>query len=276
MSKIDEIRAEMVTAMKNRDKERKETLSMLLAALKNKAIDKRADLTEAEEFEVIKKEIKQTKETMELAPADREDSCIQRFYLYLAMKKPRQSLCISYSRSDMQGKQRKPSPALADIREEAERSGRSLVRQERPPEGIFREEEGLLTLAGAFSAGRYEDRQVQTLYNLLRRRGFGAQAERLLRASAFCRREEKLDRETALSLYGETLYGSVTRLEQYGKCPFSHFLRYGLVIWGVTYVLRLMYNKCKRCGQNYNKRTWKSAGPNAAICPRCGTRHTIL
>ena len=169
-------------------------------------------------------------EQAELAPADREDSCIQRFYLYLAMKKPRQSLCISYSRSDMQGKQRKPSPALADIREEAERSGRSLVRQERPPEGIFREEEGLLTLAGAFSAGRYEDRQVQTLYNLLRRRGFGAQAERLLRASAFCRREEKLDRETALSLYGETLYGSVTRLEQYGKCPFSHFLRYGLLL----------------------------------------------
>ena len=73
MSKIDEIRAEMVTAMKNKDKERKDTLSMLLAALKNKAIDKREDLTEAEEYEVIKKEIKQTKETMELAPEDRED-----------------------------------------------------------------------------------------------------------------------------------------------------------------------------------------------------------
>lgn len=73
MGKIDEIRAEMVTAMKNKDKERKDTLSMLLAALKNKAIDKREDLTEAEEYEVIKKEIKQTKETMELAPGDRTD-----------------------------------------------------------------------------------------------------------------------------------------------------------------------------------------------------------
>lgn len=73
MTKIEQIRAEMVTAMKNKDKDRKETLSMLLAALKNKAIDKRADLTEAEENEVIKKEIKQTKETMELAPADRDD-----------------------------------------------------------------------------------------------------------------------------------------------------------------------------------------------------------
>lgn len=73
MSKIEEVRAQMVAAMKNKDKERKETLSMLLAALKNKAIDKRADLTEAEENEVIKKEIKQTQETMDLAPVDRED-----------------------------------------------------------------------------------------------------------------------------------------------------------------------------------------------------------
>lgn len=73
MSKIDEVRAQMVTAMKSGDKERKETLSMLLAALKNKAIDKREELTEAEEFEVVKKEIKQTKETLELAPKDRTD-----------------------------------------------------------------------------------------------------------------------------------------------------------------------------------------------------------
>lgn len=46
---------------------------MLLAALKNKAIDKREDLTEAEENEVILKEIKQTQETLDLTPADRTD-----------------------------------------------------------------------------------------------------------------------------------------------------------------------------------------------------------
>ena len=57
MSMIDSVRAAMVTAMKEHDKERKESLSMLLSALKNKQIDKREDLTEAEEFEVVKKEI---------------------------------------------------------------------------------------------------------------------------------------------------------------------------------------------------------------------------
>lgn len=73
MSMIEEVRSQMMEAMKKRDKDRKDALSMLLSALKNKAIDKRENLTEAEEFEVVKKEIKQTKETMELAPEDRAD-----------------------------------------------------------------------------------------------------------------------------------------------------------------------------------------------------------
>lgn len=71
MSKIDVVRAAMVEAMKTKDKARKDSLSMLLSALKNVEIDKRAPLTEEEENAVVKKEIKQTKETMELAPADR-------------------------------------------------------------------------------------------------------------------------------------------------------------------------------------------------------------
>ena len=49
MSMIDVIRKEMMAAMKNKDKERKDALSMLLTALKNAQIDKREDLTEAEE-----------------------------------------------------------------------------------------------------------------------------------------------------------------------------------------------------------------------------------
>ena len=73
MSKIEEVRSAMVTAMKAGEKERKATLSALLTALKNKAIDKRADLTEEEEVQVILKEIKQTKETLDTTPADRTD-----------------------------------------------------------------------------------------------------------------------------------------------------------------------------------------------------------
>ncbi|MDO4328667.1 MAG: GatB/YqeY domain-containing protein [Lachnospiraceae bacterium] len=73
MSKIDTVRAAMVAAMKAKDKARKDSLSMLLSALKNAQIDKREPLTEDEENAIVKKEIKSTQETYDLAPADRQD-----------------------------------------------------------------------------------------------------------------------------------------------------------------------------------------------------------
>lgn len=73
MSKIDVVRKAMVEAMKAKDKARKDSLSMLLSALKNAEIDKREPLTEDEENAVVKKEIKSTQETYDLAPADRDD-----------------------------------------------------------------------------------------------------------------------------------------------------------------------------------------------------------
>ncbi|MCI6019202.1 MAG: GatB/YqeY domain-containing protein [Clostridiales bacterium] len=73
MAKVDVVRAAMVQAMKNGEKERKNALSMLLSALKNATIDKRADLTDEESDVVIRKEIKQTQETLESTPADRTD-----------------------------------------------------------------------------------------------------------------------------------------------------------------------------------------------------------
>lgn len=73
MSKIDEVRAAMVAAMKAKDKVRKDSLSMLLSALKNAEIDKRSPLTEEEENTVVKKELRQSKETYDLAPEDRQD-----------------------------------------------------------------------------------------------------------------------------------------------------------------------------------------------------------
>ena len=71
MSKIDTVRTAMMQAMKDKDKARKDALSLLLAALKNKAIDKREELTQEEENAVIFREIKQAQETVDTTPADR-------------------------------------------------------------------------------------------------------------------------------------------------------------------------------------------------------------
>ena len=73
MSKIDDVRKEMMAALKAGDKSRKEALSMLLSALKAAFIDKRADLTEDEENAIVYREIKEAQETMDATPKDRTD-----------------------------------------------------------------------------------------------------------------------------------------------------------------------------------------------------------
>ncbi len=72
MSKIDTVRAAMMQALKDGDKPRKEALSLLLSALKNKLIDKRADLTEEEEDAVVLREIKQCQESIDTANGRQE------------------------------------------------------------------------------------------------------------------------------------------------------------------------------------------------------------
>ncbi len=72
MTKTQEVQAAWVAAMKNKQNDRKETLSLLMAALKGKAKDKCAPLTPEEEDAVVMREIKQTREAIDSA-AGRED-----------------------------------------------------------------------------------------------------------------------------------------------------------------------------------------------------------
>lgn len=68
------VQKQMMAAMKEGNKEKKTSLSVLLAALKNKEIEKRSELTEQEENEVVAKMVKQVNESIETAPTDRVDT----------------------------------------------------------------------------------------------------------------------------------------------------------------------------------------------------------
>jgi uncharacterized protein YqeY len=75
----------MMKALKEKDMERKNALSLLLSALKSKFIDKRADLTEDEENAIVYREIKEAQETLEGTPKDRADlieECKLRISIY--------------------------------------------------------------------------------------------------------------------------------------------------------------------------------------------------
>ena len=84
----------MVQAMKAKDKAGKDSLSMLLSALKNAEIDKREPLTEAEEDAIVKKEIRQTQETYDLAPADRDDIREEAAHVWLFTRNFHRKTCL--------------------------------------------------------------------------------------------------------------------------------------------------------------------------------------
>lgn len=65
MSISEKIQADIVVAMKARDEHRLTTLRMVKSAMKNKEIDKREPLTDAEESQILTTLIKQRKDSAE-------------------------------------------------------------------------------------------------------------------------------------------------------------------------------------------------------------------
>ncbi|HWZ52612.1 MAG TPA: GatB/YqeY domain-containing protein [Granulicella sp.] len=61
----DRVQAEIVTAMKAKDEHKLTTLRMVKSAIKNKEIDKREALTDAEEAQILTTLIKQRRESVE-------------------------------------------------------------------------------------------------------------------------------------------------------------------------------------------------------------------
>ena len=86
MTKQEQIKADMITAMKNKDKKRKAVLSFLTSTLHNTEIEKRRPLTDDETNEVINKQIKQTEEVLAIVPKDRTDIIEENEYTISVLK----------------------------------------------------------------------------------------------------------------------------------------------------------------------------------------------
>lgn len=184
---------------------------------------------------------------LELAPTAREDSFQQRFYLYLMMTKPSQKLIVSFAGVGGDGKSRRPSYLIGELRKifprlkcqeqssgedgavyslsEAKRklvSGLRLYRDGELPE----EESRKTTLS---SSGVLTRQQFMELYRWFSgSEELGAEAKALVDAAFYVYEKQGIGHAVARALYGNILNGSVTRLEQYAACAYGHFLKYGL------------------------------------------------
>lgn len=171
----------------------------------------------------------------ELAPTPRQQMYIQKFYLYMNMTKPSDLLVLSYARMSAEGKAMRPSFLIGQV----QRLFPALL-VERP------EKDSVLSRIQSLKDGREylvsslrsfadttlpkeEEQTFFTLYHLYHRDDvYKIWTGKLTDTAFFHYQESSLGRAVALALYGQTLSGSVSRLEQYAACAYAHFLRYGL------------------------------------------------
>ena len=164
---------------------------------------------------------------VELAPLPEEQACTGQFYLYLTLTKPSDKLFLTYSRMGGDGAGRRPAylihsiqtlfPDLVPVDDEREHSLRRALGTDRGrqylitrlADGSFRKDACWWELAAY-----YREREPALFEKLLSMRA--------------PEKKTRLSREAAELLYGSRLYGNVTRLEQFARCPYAHFVIFGL------------------------------------------------
>lgn len=174
----------------------------------------------------------------ELAPTPRQQMYTQRLYLYMNMTKPSERLYLSFSRINSQGKSIRPS-YLVDMIEKLfpQITVESPDNRKQPFDSIVGKKDGLILLAEElrdYSAGRegtLSREELRSLYRIYEKDEAYAGYIDNLKEAAFSRYEHKpLAQAVAKALYGSMLESSVSRLEKYAACAYSHFLQYGLML----------------------------------------------
>lgn len=187
---------------------------------------------------------------MELAPTAKEESFQQRFYLYLMMTKPSKQLVLSWCRTGADGKSRRPSFLIGELR--AMFPNAVLIDQETQGDteiysvaeakrklsaqlGRYRDGQIGMSVEEAASASEEQrERDAESAQFLELYRWFALSETyretlcHLTDAAFFVYEKQGISHAVAKALYGEILSGSVTRLEQYAACAYGHFLKYGL------------------------------------------------
>lgn len=196
---------------------------------------------------------------LELAPTPRQQMFIQRLYLYLNMTKPSEKLYLSYSKLNSQGKSIRPA-YLVDmvlkmfplVKVQYPQNRGSIEQMVTPREGMRYLAEGLREyVSGGIS--KEAEKEFFTVYHAYGGSAVGEtgitdisdtenakeqdrqqilEYERsTLTKAAFKRYEDTgLSKAVARALYGVNLENSVSRLETYAACAYSHFLQYGLTL----------------------------------------------
>ena len=170
------------------------------------------------------------RERLALSPGGKEKAYVQKFYLYLNLTKPSEALDIFYSRVSADGKSVRPSYLIQEIC----RLFPDICIQDEEEKGIrqqeLTEEMGIGYLIRGFQGiGDGMDDAWSELYTWYKKApGWQEKIEDFLQAGFYRMPSDSLTSQVAKRLYGEDFENSISRVERFCSCAFSHFLTYGL------------------------------------------------
>ena len=151
------------------------------------------------------------------------------------LTKPTDRLVLSYSELGTDGKSVRPAYLISKI--ESLYDG---IEVERPEDAPFEEQvscvndslDNLAEMMREYSLGILGDKEkteLSTLYEIVGKKYEEKSLLDKLTEAAFKHYEDRpLAKNIALALYGANLENSVSRLEKFASCCYSHFLRYGM------------------------------------------------
>ena len=170
-------------------------------------------------------------DTYELAPDPATRVSNGQFYLYMNLTKPSERLYLTYAAVGEDGKTIRTSYLIGkikalftklDICTEYDSAAEALVQNDKGRRAF-------LSSLREFAAGEAEA-SFSELFRFHAEVLRQEELDRLIRQAVMLAEKEKLTTETAKELYGNTIVGSVTRMEQYARCAFAHFLKYGICL----------------------------------------------
>ncbi len=172
---------------------------------------------------------------IEMAVSPAEDPAREEFYIYLMISRPKEELYLCCSVLGEDGMEIRPSYIMKetaklfkdDIRD------RGCLKGIAPQLGFDR---GISYVVNCMSKNgnrdNVDDRLASEIYSWYEKNNM-PELEKLngiINDYRFDSASKGLSTEMAEKLYGKIINSSVSRIEEYAKCPFKHFMNHGLLI----------------------------------------------
>lgn len=171
------------------------------------------------------------KDGIELAKGTIERLYEENFNIYKAFTTAEKQIYLSYCSSDSEGKSLRPSMLIHKVKKifpKLQEYSDVINKQYEMINEVITYEELLENIAN-LKEKKYMEDLWYIVYNYYQSQNEWAQKLKVdFEGLKYTNLPQDIEQENINKLYGDILHTSISRLEQYRKCPFSYYLQYGL------------------------------------------------